>query len=145
MKKSIFKEFKEFLTRGNIVDLAVGVIIGSAFTNVTKSLVDDIFMPAIGMFLGKINFSQLKWVIIPATADYDEVAITYGNFIQAAVNFLVISLCIFFFIILIGRDPDKIKTKDEAQTEQSKQTNELLKEIRDELKNKSGKSGSKKT
>lgn len=136
MKKNIFKVFKDFLTRGNVVDLAVGIIIGSAFTNVITSFVSDIVMPLIGMFLGQIHLSQLKWILSQATNDRPEVAIMYGDFIQVAFNFFVIALCIFLFIILIGKDPEKVKTKEEAQKEQGQKTNDLLEEIRDALKNK---------
>jgi len=136
MKKNIFKVFKDFLTRGNVVDLAVGIIIGSAFTSVITSFVSDIMMPLIGMFLGQIHLSQLKWILSQATNNRPEVAIMYGNFIQVAFNFFVIALCIFLFIILIGKDPEKVKTKEEAQKEQGQKTNNLLEEIRDALKNK---------
>lgn len=144
MKKNIFTEFKDFLTRGNVVDLAVGVIIGGAFTAVITSFVGDIIMPLIGGLLGQIELSQLKWVISPATNTRPEVAVMYGNFIEAGINFFVIALCIFLLIILLGKDPEKIKTKDEAQKAQTEQTINLLKEIRDALKqkNKGSKSGS---
>lgn len=136
MKKNIFKEFKEFLTRGSVVDLAVGVIIGGAFTSVINSFVSDIIMPLIGMLLGQIELSGLKWVLSPATNSRPEVAILYGSFIDTAINFVVIALCIFLFVILLGKDPDQIKSKDEAQKEQGQKTNDLLEEIRDALKNK---------
>lgn len=136
MKRNIFKEFKDFLTRGNVVDLAIGVIIGGAFTGVITSVVNDIFMPLISMLIGKIHFSNLKWVLSPATTTQPEIAVMYGKFIGTAINFFVIALCIFLFIILIGQNPEKVKTKDEAQKEQGQKTNELLEEIRDALKNK---------
>lgn len=136
MKKNIFKEFKDFLMRGNVVDLAIGVIIGGAFTGIINSLIGDIIIPLIGMLIGQIHFSNLKWVLSPATNSRPEIAVMYGNFIGSAINFVVISLCIFGFILLIGKDPEKIKTKDEAQKAQGEKTNELLEEIRDTLKNK---------
>lgn len=135
MKKNIFKVFKDFVTRGNVVDLAVGLIIGGAFTSVINSFVSDIIMPLIAM-LGRIHLSQMKWVLNQATNNQSEVAIMYGNFIQVAINFFITALCIFLIIILMGRDPKKIKTKDEAQKGQAQKTNDLLEEIRDALKNK---------
>lgn len=134
MKKNIFKEFKDFLTRGNILDLAVGIIIGNAFTNIIKSFVKDMVMPLIGMVLGKVDFSQLKWILVSAGDNQNEVAIMYGNFIQAVSNFFIISLCIFLFFIFTGHNPESIKTKDEAQSEKEDKRNKLLEEIRDELK-----------
>lgn len=137
-KNGIFRKFEAFFKRGNVIDLAVGVIIGDAFSGVIKSVVDDILMPPIGMLVGKIAFSDLKWVLSPATESRSEVAIAYGNFLQIALNFLIISLCIFCLILLIGKDPEKIKTKDEAQAESTQKTNKLLEEIRDELKSSNG-------
>lgn len=141
-KSSIVRKFKTFFMRGNVIDLAIGVIIGDAFSRVIKSIVDDILMPPIGMMVGRISFSDLKWVLKPGTESSSEVAITYGDFLQIALNFLIISLCIFFLILLIGKDPEKIKTKDEAQAETAQKTNQLLEEIRDELKNQSGQKSS---
>ena len=136
MKKNIFKEFKDFVTRGNVVDLAIGVIIGGAFTSVINSFVSDIMMPLIAMPLGRIHLSNMKWVLSQATNNRPEVAIMYGSFLQIAFNFLITALCIFLLILLIGQNPEKIKTKDEAQKEQGQKTNDLLEEIRDALKNK---------
>ena len=112
MKKNILQKFKDFLLRGNVVDLAVGVIIGGAFTGVINSLVGDIIMPLIGMLIGKIHFSNLKWVLSPAMNGRPEIAVMYGSFIGTVINFVVIALCIFGLILLIGQDPEKIKTKD---------------------------------
>ncbi|WP_455537760.1 large-conductance mechanosensitive channel protein MscL [Terrisporobacter sp.] len=133
--RNLFKEFREFITRGNVVDLAVGVIIGRAFLNIINSIVNDVIMPLIGMISGRVEFSKLKWVLSSVNNNGHEVAIKYGNFIHACVDFFVISLCIFIFTTIIGRNPNRIKTKDEAQKEQVQKTNELLEEIRDSLKN----------
>ena len=89
-KKGIVSEFKEFIMRGNVIDMAVGVIIGSTFTKIVTSLVNDIFMPVIGALFGGIDFNSLKYVIRPAdeAAGVEEAAILYGSFIQNVVNFI---------------------------------------------------------
>lgn len=101
----MLKEFKEFIARGNVIDLAVGVIIGGAFGMIVTSLVNDILMPVLGLILGKINFSGLKYVIKPADVanGIPEAAIMYGNFIQAVVNFLIIAFVIFLFVKAINK------------------------------------------
>ena len=101
-KKGFIAEFKEFISRGNVVDLAVGVIMGSSFTAIVTSLVNDIIMPIIGLFLGGLNFTELKYVITPATGDMAEAAIYYGNFIQCVVNFLLVAFVIFIVIKAIN-------------------------------------------
>ncbi len=101
MKKFI-EEFKTFISRGNVVDLAVGVIIGSNFTAIVNSLVNDIIMPIIGIFLGGVNFTELKYVITPATETTPESAIKYGNFIQVIVNFIIIALVVFLIVKAIN-------------------------------------------
>lgn len=118
MKRNIFKEFKDFITRGNVVDLAVGVVIGRALINIVNSLVNDIIMPLLGMISGRVDFSKLKFVLSSPGNNGHEVAIMYGNFIQSAINFFIISLCIFIFIISIGRNPDKINIKPMGQNGQ---------------------------
>ena len=112
----MFKEFKEFISRGNVMDLAVGVIIGAAFGKIVTSLVDDIIMPIIGIILGKIDFSNLKLVITPANGSTPEAAVKYGLFIQNVVN----------FFITTEKPAEPEPTKEEV----------LLSEIRDILKNK---------
>lgn len=92
----MLKEFKEFATRGNIMDLAVGVVIGGAFQNIINSLVNDIIMPAISMITGKVDFSDMAFTI-------GDVSIKYGNFITAIVNFLIIAFSIFLVIRYINR------------------------------------------
>lgn len=88
----MLKEFKEFALKGNVIDLAVGVIIGGAFGKIVSSLVNDILMPVIGVILGGVSFIDLKYVITPASGDIAEVAILYGSFIQAIIDFLIIVL-----------------------------------------------------
>ncbi len=118
--------FKEFISRGNVVDMAVGVIAGSAFGKIVTSLVNDMLMPAIGVLLGGLDFSSLSFKISDAT-------IAYGNFIQAIIDFLIISFCIFTMVRLF----DKLKKHEEKQEEEKKSDEVvLLEEIRDLLKNK---------
>lgn len=127
----MLKEFKAFIMRGNVIDLAVGVIIGGAFGKIVSSLVNDILMPIIGLLLGRINFSNLKW---PMNAPEGAFAINYGNFIQSVVDFLIVALAIFLFIKFLG----SFKRKKEEEPAQEKPTKEeaLLTEIRDLLKEK---------
>src|SRR5579872_946512 len=87
----MLKEFREFIARGNVVDLAVGVIIGGAFGAIVKSLVDQIIMPPIGLLTGGVDFAQLKWVLKPAAGKVAEVAIGYGAFINNILDFLIVA------------------------------------------------------
>ena len=104
MKKIGFiGEFREFIARGNVMDLAVGVIIGGAFKGITDSLVNDIFMPVIGILFFGLDFTELKYVITPAAGDVPESAIYYGNFIQNVVNFLLVSFVIFCVVKAVNR------------------------------------------
>ena len=121
------KEFKDFISKGNVFDMAVGVIIGSAFGKIVTSLVDNIFMPLIGMIIGGLDFSKLSFKVKDAT-------IGYGLFIQNVVDFLIVALCIFFVIKLFS----KLKRKKEETPEPPKPSEEvlLLREIRDTLKKK---------
>ena len=107
----MLKEFKEFAFKGNVIDLAVAVIIGSAFGKIVSSLVNDILMPVVGLILGGINFANLKWVIVPASGDAAEAAILYGSFIQSIVDFLIIAFFIFLFVKLLS---SKKKKADET-------------------------------
>lgn len=96
---SLAKEFKEFAMKGNVVDLAVGVIIGTAFGKIIAAIVDQVLMPPIGMLIGGVDFSQLKIVIQQAAADgKGEVAIGYGVALQALVNFIIVAWCLFMVI-----------------------------------------------
>ena len=129
----MLKEFKEFSLRGNVIDLAVAVIIGTAFGKIITSLVNDILMPAIGTLMGGVSFVDLKYVITPASGDLAEVAIRYGAFIQSMVDFLIIAFSIFLVIKLIMSSKKK---EEEAAPEPPVPSNEeiLLGEIRDLLK-----------
>ena len=133
--KGFFGEFKEFISRGSVIDLAVGVIIGGAFTSIVNSLVNDIIMPVIGWLFGGIDFTELKIVITPGTEEVAEAAIRYGNFIQNVVNFLLVALVIFMMIRLINKFRRKKEEAPKAPPAPSKEEI-LLTEIRDLLKDK---------
>ena len=125
--ENTLKEFKEFISKGNIVDMAIGVIIGSAFGKIVTSLVNDIFMPIIGVIIGGLDFSNLSIKVGNST-------IMYGSFIQNVVDFLIVAACIFFMIKVLS----KFKKKEEVKTETTADENTLLlREIRDLLKKKS--------
>ena len=113
-KKGFVQEFKTFISRGNVVDMAVGVIIGSAFTKIVNSLVNDVLMPALGVLTGGVNFADLKFVITPATEEVAEVAIKYGAFVQNIIDFLLIAIVIFVMIKMINkiRDMGKEETAE---------------------------------
>lgn len=129
----IFDEFKAFVMRGNVLDMAVGVIIGAAFGKIVASLVNDIFMPIIGMIIGNVDFTTLEIKIGEPVEGAEQAAIKYGMFIQEIINFLIIALCIFMFIKLINKVQKK---KEEAPAPAPEPTKEevLLTEIRDSLK-----------
>ena len=130
---SMGQEFKEFAMRGNVVDMAVGVVVGAAFGKITTSLVNDVIMPPIGMLLGKVDFSELAVVLVPATEGVEAVAINYGLFINNIINFVIIAFCI--FMVVKGQNSMKRKEEEEpsAPPEPSKEE-VLLGEIRDALK-----------
>ena len=137
-KKGIVSEFKEFITRGNVMDMAVGIIIGGAFTAIVQSLVNDLLMPVIGALFGGIDFTTLKYVVRAAdeAAGIEEAAIKYGSFIQAIVNFLLIAIVIFLLVRGINKmrrekeEPAPAPAPDPEPSEEVK----LLTEIRDALK-----------
>ncbi|MBQ9863346.1 MAG: large-conductance mechanosensitive channel protein MscL [Lachnospiraceae bacterium] len=131
MKKTM-KEFKEFIAKGNILDMAIGVIIGGAFGKIVTSLVNDVLMPLIGIITGGIDFTTLSVKV-------GEAELLYGNFIQSVIDFLIVALCIFFITKAIAKASAKFKKKEEEAkaAEPAKPTSEeLLTEIRDLLKNK---------
>ncbi|WP_448946491.1 large-conductance mechanosensitive channel protein MscL [Lachnoanaerobaculum sp.] len=129
----MLKDFKEFAFKGNVLDMAIGVIIGAAFGKIVTSLVNDLIMPIISILTGGINFTDLKYVITPKHGDIAENAIAYGSFIQNVVNFFIIAFCIFIFVRLI----EKFKKKEDAKVEEAPAKADdvvLLEEIRDLLK-----------
>lgn len=129
--KNFFKEFKEFISRGNVIDLAVAVIIGAAFGKIVSSLVEDIIMPLLGIIVGK-NFSDLY-------VDINGSPLMYGKFIQAIIDFLIVAFCIFVFTKIINTVKKKVDEKikrEQKEEEKPKKSDEvvLLEEIRDLLK-----------
>lgn len=145
---SIIKDFKAFISRGNVMDMAIGVIIGGAFGKIVTSLVNDIMMPGIGYLIGGLDFADMKYVMSPAVLDKageivtPEVAICYGNFINTVIEFLIIAICIFLVITVIQKARAKfdalLKVQKEEVKEEPKVSDEtkLLTEIRDLLKEK---------
>jgi large conductance mechanosensitive channel len=134
---SIAKEFRDFIARGNVIDLAVGVIIGAAFTSIVKSLVDQVIMPPIGMLTGRVDFSDLKWVLQPADAATKtaEVAIQYGAFINAVLQFLIVAWVVFLLVKLVNTIRRKEAEVPAPATPPAPTPSEaLLMEIRDLLK-----------
>lgn len=143
-KSGVVTEFKKFISRGNVLDMAVGLIIGSAFTAIVNSLVSDIFMPLLGMITGKVDFSELKIVLQSAVKDAGEiitpeVSINYGSFIQYILNFILIAISVFIIVKAINTIKDKAEKK---KAEEEKKPAEppkpdpqvlLLTEIRDLL------------
>jgi len=132
-KNGLISEFKEFISRGSVVDLAVGVIVGTAFTAIVNSLVNDLVMPFIGWLIGGLDFSQYKIVLSPAVGDTPETAILYGTFIQNIINFLLIALVVFLMVKAINKLHRK-KEEEPAPPPAPDPQIELLKEIRDLLK-----------
>jgi len=129
----MLKEFKAFVLRGNVVDLAVAVVIGGAFGKIVTSLVNDLIMPLIGMILGGVSFANLKYVITSASEGVEEAAIRYGAFIQSIVDFVIIAFAIFMVIKMINRMRKKQEEVPAAPPEPPRQE-VLLEEIRDLLK-----------
>lgn len=153
--KKFFQDFKAFATKGNIIDMAVGVVIGGAFGKIVSSLVADIITPLISFATGNVNFKDLKWVIKEAvpevlseageviTAGVPEVAMTYGNFLQAVIDFLIIAFSIFVVLRVLMNAQKKLeelkKKEEEIAAEEApvapvETELDILKEIRDSLK-----------
>ena len=138
MSKSTFlQDFKAFAMRGNVMDMAVGVIIGGAFGKIITSMVSDIIMPPIGLLVGGVNFTDLKWEMKPAQeidgVMQEAVTLNYGNFLQTAFDFIIIAISIFIFIRLISKLSRKKEEAPAAPPAPSKEE-VLLTEIRDLLK-----------
>jgi large conductance mechanosensitive channel len=129
----MMKEFKEFAVRGNVVDMAVGIIIGAAFGKIVSSLVGDVIMPPIGVLLGEVDFSNLAFTVKEAAGEAPAVVISYGKFIQTVIDFIIIAFAIFIAIKAIN----SLKRKEEQASKTPPQPpaqEVLLKEIRDLLK-----------
>ncbi len=131
----MMKEFKEFAMRGNVVDMAVGIVIGAAFGKIINSLVKDVIMPPIGVLLGDVDFADMGWVIKEATETTKAVIVKYGVFINTIVEFLIIAFAIFLVVKGINNMKRKEEEKPAAPPAPSKEE-VLLTEIRDLLKNK---------
>jgi large conductance mechanosensitive channel len=129
----IVEEFKAFAMRGNVVDMAVGIIIGGAFGKIVSSLVSDIIMPPIGMLLSGVDFSKLAFTLKDATADQPAVTIGYGLFINTIINFIIVALAIFFMIKLMNVTKKKEEARPAAPTPPTKEEL-LLTDIRDLLR-----------
>jgi large conductance mechanosensitive channel len=139
----MFKQFKEFAFKGNLVDMAVGIIIGGAFATVVQSLVSDVIMPAVGALIGDIDFTKMKHVITPGidavkdadgnvtTAAIEEVAIKYGSFLTELISFIILAFVVF---ILIKKVMGAMQKQEEEATPEPPKQEVLLEEIRDALK-----------
>ncbi len=136
---SMLQEFKAFAMRGNVMDMAIGIVIGAAFGKIVTSLVNDIIMPPIGWLTGGVDFSKLKWVLKPAdntnpAHKIAEVAISYGAFINTIITFIIIAFAIFMVI----KGMNRLQRKQEAAPAAPSADVALLTEIRDLLKNRQG-------
>ena len=129
----MIKEFQEFAVKGNVVDMAVGIIIGGAFGTIVKSLVSDIIMPPIGLLMGGIDFSQLVVTLKDATADAEAVTINYGVFINNVISFLIVAWAVFMLVKGMNSLKKKAEEAPAAPAEPPKEQ-VLLAEIRDLLK-----------
>jgi large conductance mechanosensitive channel len=143
---TMLREFREFIARGNVIDLAVGVIIGAAFGKIITSLVEQVVMPPIGLLLGRVDFTQFKWVLQKADPAHKlgEVSIGYGAFINTVIQFLIVAFVVFLMIKVLNtvrRQEAKAPTPPPAPTP----TETLLGEIRDLLRAQGGASGGAKT
>ena len=130
---SFISEFKEFAVKGNVVDMAVGVVIGGAFGKIVTSLVGDVIMPIVGVITGGANFSDLKVILKEAVGETPAVSINYGAFIQNIIDFTIIAFCIFVAIKAINKLKREKPAEPEAEPEPSEDIL-LLREIRDSLK-----------
>ena len=132
---TFLKEFREFIARGNVIDLAVAVIIGGAFGKIVTSLVDQVVMPPIGLLLGRVDFKQLKWVLQAPdpTRKLSEVAIGYGDFLNTILQFLIVAFVVFVMVKMLNA-VRRQQAKEPAPPPAPTPTETLLAEIRDLLK-----------
>lgn len=135
----MWKEFKDFAFKGNVIDMAVGVVVGGAFSKIVTSLVSDIITPLVGLLTGGTDLKNLKYVFTPATEEVAESALNYGMFLQNIIDFFIIAFSIFMFVKIIATARKKFERKAEAIEEVKEEpkgptTEELLSEIRDLLK-----------
>lgn len=132
--KKFFAEFKAFAMRGNVLDMAVGVILGGAFGKITTSLVNDVFMPLIGMLIGGVDLGKLNIVLKPATDTAEAVTLGIGTFLTTIIDFVLVAFVIFLMIKTINRFRRKKEEEPEPEEPKGPTTEELLAEIRDLLK-----------
>ena len=132
--KKFFLEFKEFAMRGNVLDMAVGVILGGAFGKITTSLVNDVFMPLIGMLIGGVDLGKLNIVLKPATDTAEAVTLGIGTFLTTIIDFVLVAFVIFLMIKTINRFRRKKEEEPEPEKPKDPTIEELLAEIRDLLK-----------
>ncbi len=141
--KKFLEEFKAFINKGNVLGLAVGVIIGGAFSTITTSLTNDIIMPIVSIFIGGVDFSSMKVMlpsVFPVSADAEPNSLNYGSFISAVINFLILALVVFFIVKAVNKVMDAAKKKEEKPEEAPppppapSPEEVLLTEIRDLLK-----------
>lgn len=135
----MLKEFKKFALKGNVVDLAVGVVVGGAFGKIVTSLVNDIIMPILGLILGRIDLTALKLILRPANDTAGELAVSYGKFLQNALDFLIISFSIFMVLRVMNNLHNKLEKEKEEEPKppappKISTEEKLLTEIRDLLK-----------
>lgn len=130
------KEFKKFISRGNVIDMAVGLILASYFGAIIKSLVNDVIMPPVGILLGGVDFADLKFVIKEAQGEVAEVAINYGIFINTIITFLIVSFAIFIVVKNYNKTKERLAKEEKAAAAPTPPSKEevLLTEIRDLLK-----------
>lgn len=146
--KKFFEEFKEFISKGNVIDMAVAVIIGNAFKAIITALVDNVIMPLISLAVGGLNFTEWKWVLTPATVvdgvEQAEVAVSYGILLQAVIDFLIVAFCIFVALKILLAVQTKTKellvkkaeeeAVEEAIAEPAETEMDVLRDIRELLK-----------
>lgn len=143
-RKGFVDEFKDFINKGSVMDLAVGVIIGGAFTTIVNSLVNDIIMPLVSLIGGGVDFTNLSITINNFFGTGDKATIAYGNFLQNVTNFLIVAFCVFIIVRSLNKMRKKAETikckkekkEEKAEEKKSDETVKLLKEIRDSLKSK---------
>lgn len=137
-KSSFLEEFKAFAVKGNVIDMATGVIIGGAFGKIVSSLVDDIIMPPIGWLIGGVNFTDLKYTLPTVIEGQEPATIAYGNFVQTTIDFIIVAFCIFMLLKAVMKFTVKKEEPAPAEPEApaGPTQEELLAEIRDLLKNK---------
>lgn len=135
---TVVQEFKKFALRGNVVDMAVGIIIGAAFGGVVKSLVDDVIMPPIGMLTGRIDFRNLAWTLAEAKDGKPAVTINYGAFINTVIAFVIVAWAVFMLVKAMNATEKRLRLGEEPAADAPPPPEDvlLLREIRDELKKK---------